>query len=348
MTIAVVGKYTVLKDAYKSLIRRGPGPRRGGQQRQGQPRRAWVESETFEGDPGVAEVRLAGVHGVASWCPAASASAGPRSKISARGAVRPRAPDPLFRHLLRHADGGDRGGAERGLGIKGASSTEFGPTMEPVVGLMTEWVKGNQRESRAAGDNLGGTMRLGAYEAILKPDSKVCEIYMASMDISELPPPSLRGQHRLSRGDRRRGAEVLRPVARRRPARDRRARRPPLVRRRAVSSGAEVAPLRPAPAVPQLHRRGDGTEPAGVDGGGPVRTRASHCGRKWPPVSHTYTALRLGPLGHRCELDSNPFLKNWFGRRTLFRTATSSSSSLIGCLGEFRRLSQPELRQDFR
>jgi CTP synthase len=69
-------------------------------------------------------------------------------------------------------------------GIKGASSTEFGATAEPVVGLMTEWVQGNERQTRTAGDNLGGTMRLGAYEAILKPDSKVCEIY-GSMDISE-------------------------------------------------------------------------------------------------------------------------------------------------------------------
>ncbi|MGZ3315273.1 MAG: glutamine amidotransferase-related protein, partial [Caulobacteraceae bacterium] len=69
-------------------------------------------------------------------------------------------------------------------GIKCASSTEFGETKEPVVGLMTEWVKGNQREQRAAGGELGGTMRLGAYEALLQPGSKVCEIY-GSTDISE-------------------------------------------------------------------------------------------------------------------------------------------------------------------
>jgi len=62
-------------------------------------------------------------------------------------------------------------------GIKGASSTEFGPALQPVVGLMTEWVKGNERHIRAAGDNLGGTMRLGAYEAVLKPGSMVSQIY---------------------------------------------------------------------------------------------------------------------------------------------------------------------------
>ena len=50
-----------------------------------------------------------------------------------------------------------------------ASSTEFGPTTHPVVGLMTEWTRGNEREIRAEGDDLGGTMRLGAYEAVLTP-----------------------------------------------------------------------------------------------------------------------------------------------------------------------------------
>jgi CTP synthase len=62
-------------------------------------------------------------------------------------------------------------------GVPKASSTEFGPTDEPVVGLMTEWVRGNQRESRQAGDDLGGTMRLGAYDATLTPGSRIAEIY---------------------------------------------------------------------------------------------------------------------------------------------------------------------------
>jgi CTP synthase len=69
-------------------------------------------------------------------------------------------------------------------GLTSASSTEFGPTPEPVVGLMTEWVKGNQLEKRDASGNLGGTMRLGAYQATLKPGSKVAEAY-GSTSISE-------------------------------------------------------------------------------------------------------------------------------------------------------------------
>ena len=69
-------------------------------------------------------------------------------------------------------------------GIKQASSTEFGPTSEPIVGLMTEWTRGAEREQRGVGDNLGGTMRCGAYEAILAKGSRVAEIYGAT-DISE-------------------------------------------------------------------------------------------------------------------------------------------------------------------
>ncbi len=62
-------------------------------------------------------------------------------------------------------------------GITGAGSTEFGAAMDPVVGLMTEWVRGNERELRSAEDNLGGTMRLGAYESHLAKGSRVREIY---------------------------------------------------------------------------------------------------------------------------------------------------------------------------
>jgi CTP synthase len=69
-------------------------------------------------------------------------------------------------------------------GIPDASSTEFGETPDAVVGLMTEWTRGNARETRAAGDNLGGTMRLGAYDAVLQPGTRVHEIY-GGLAISE-------------------------------------------------------------------------------------------------------------------------------------------------------------------
>jgi CTP synthase len=69
-------------------------------------------------------------------------------------------------------------------GMEEASSTEFGPTEEPVVGLLTEWVRGNDLVRRAEGGALGGTMRLGAYDAVLTPGSKVAEAYGA-VTISE-------------------------------------------------------------------------------------------------------------------------------------------------------------------
>ena len=62
-------------------------------------------------------------------------------------------------------------------GVAGANSSEFGETSEPVVGLLTEWLRGNALETRSASGDLGGTMRLGAYAAHLNPSSKIAQIY---------------------------------------------------------------------------------------------------------------------------------------------------------------------------
>jgi CTP synthase len=70
-------------------------------------------------------------------------------------------------------------------GIDRASSTEFGPTPEPVVGLMTEWLRGNMLEKRGADGDLGGTMRLGAYTAMLEKGSRISEVYGGATEISE-------------------------------------------------------------------------------------------------------------------------------------------------------------------
>ena len=61
--------------------------------------------------------------------------------------------------------------------LPGASSTEFGPCQDPVVGLMTEWLRGNQVELRGSEDDKGGTMRLGQYECRLRPGSRAMQIY---------------------------------------------------------------------------------------------------------------------------------------------------------------------------
>lgn len=68
--------------------------------------------------------------------------------------------------------------------IAKASTTEFGETAEPIVGLITEWMTEEGLQKRSASDDLGGTMRLGAYPAILANGSKVRDIYGAE-EISE-------------------------------------------------------------------------------------------------------------------------------------------------------------------
>ena len=177
VTIAVVGKYTVLKDAYKSLIE---ALAHGGVANNVKVNLDWVESETFEGDPNAAALRLSGVHGI--LVPGGFGERGAEGKIRAVQFAREHR-IPYF-GICFGMQMAVIEAARNVAGIPRASSTEFGETPEPVVGLMTEWVQGNERQTRAAGDNLGGTMRLGAYEAILKPDSKVCEIY-GDMAISE-------------------------------------------------------------------------------------------------------------------------------------------------------------------
>jgi CTP synthase len=71
-------------------------------------------------------------------------------------------------------------GARNMAGIADASTTEFGPTNEPVVGLITEWMTADGLQKREAGGDLGGTMRLGAYEAKLAGNSHVGAIYGAN------------------------------------------------------------------------------------------------------------------------------------------------------------------------
>ncbi|HTI66772.1 MAG TPA: CTP synthase [Caulobacteraceae bacterium] len=175
--IAVVGKYTVLKDAYKSLIE---ALIHGGLANNVRVQIDWVESELFEGEAGAAAARLEGVHGI--LVPGGFGERGAEGKIRAVQFARERNV-PYF-GICFGMQMAVIEAARNVAGIKGASSTEFGPALEPVVGLMTEWVRGNRLEVRGANDDLGGTMRLGAYEARLEPGSKVSAIYGGSV-ISE-------------------------------------------------------------------------------------------------------------------------------------------------------------------
>ncbi|ADZ70613.1 CTP synthase [Polymorphum gilvum] len=168
VTIAIVGKYTVLKDAYKSLIE---ALVHGGIANNVKVNLDWIESETFEKeDP---SPYLEGVAGI--LVPGGFGERGAEGKIAAAHFARTRNV-PYF-GICFGMQMAVLEAARNLAGIGKASSTEFGPAEEPVVGLMTEWTRGNEKEVRVAGDDLGGTMRLGAYPARLKAGSKIAEIY---------------------------------------------------------------------------------------------------------------------------------------------------------------------------
>jgi CTP synthase len=170
VTIAVVGKYTVLKDAYKSLIE---ALSHGGMANRVKVNLDWVESETFEGDDNAAATRLEGVHGI--LVPGGFGERGSEGKIRAAKFARER--DVPYFGVCFGMQMAVIEAIRNVAGLACASSTEFGPTTVPVVGLMTEWVRGNEREMRSGEDDLGGTMRLGAYDAVLAPGSKAAQVY---------------------------------------------------------------------------------------------------------------------------------------------------------------------------
>jgi CTP synthase len=177
VSIAIVGKYTALKDAYKSLIE---ALHHGGLANGVAVTFDWIEGEAFERDPAEVAERLENVHGI--LVPGAFGERGSEGMIRAVQFARERAV-PYFGICFGMQMAVIEAARNLG-GVPGASSTEFGPADDPVVGLMTEWVRGNAVEVRKADQDLGGSMRLGAYEAVLAPGSRVCEIYGQS-SISE-------------------------------------------------------------------------------------------------------------------------------------------------------------------
>ena len=178
VTIAVVGKYTELKDAYKSLIE---ALHHGGVANNVRVDLRWVESEKFEerGEKGWDD-ELVGVHGI--LVPGGFGERGTEGKIAAVKFARENNV-PYFGICFGMQMACIEAARDQ-AGLKGASSTEFGATKHPVVGLMTEWLKGNELEKRNAAGDLGGTMRLGAFQATLDPESRVARIY-GDTEISE-------------------------------------------------------------------------------------------------------------------------------------------------------------------
>ena len=168
VAIAVVGKYTGLRDAYKSLFE---ALTHGGVANRVRVDTRWIEADEIE-EKGTAGA-LEAVHGI--LVPGGFGERGVPGKIAAVEYARTRGVPYFgicFGMQLAVIET-----ARNLAGIAGAGSTEFGPCEDPVIGLMTEWDKDGAVERRNAGENLGGTMRLGAYEAVLAERSRVRSVY---------------------------------------------------------------------------------------------------------------------------------------------------------------------------
>lgn len=177
VNIAIVGKYTAMKDSYKSLIE---ALHHGGLANGVKVNLNWIDARAFDTDENSIGEVLSGMHAI--LVPGAFGDSGAEGKLKAIKYAREHNV-PYFGICF----GMQMACVEvaRNLaGLEGASSTEFGPCDHQIVGLMTEWVKGNEKVERKDDDDLGGTMRLGAYDAVLKEGSLAKEIYQ-SATISE-------------------------------------------------------------------------------------------------------------------------------------------------------------------
>ena len=178
VTIGVVGKYVGLQDAYKSL---NEALVHGGMANRVKVNIKWIDAEIFEGDDDAAIISaLEPMHGI--LVPGGFGERGSEGKISAVRFARER-DIPFFGICLGMQMACIEGA--RAAGFADASSTEFGPTDSPVVGIITEWMSKEGIQSREAGGDLGGTMRLGAYPAKLSANSHTSQIYGGAELISE-------------------------------------------------------------------------------------------------------------------------------------------------------------------
>ena len=170
VTIGVVGKYVGLPDAYKSL---NEALVHGGMANRVKVNIRWIDAEIFEQDDSDVAAQLEPLHGI--LVPGGFGTRGTEGKIASVRFARERKV-PFFGICLGMQMACVEG-ARNTAGIEGAASTEFGETSEPVVGIITEWMTPEGLEKREAGGDLGGTMRLGAYEALLAEGSKIAQIY---------------------------------------------------------------------------------------------------------------------------------------------------------------------------
>lgn len=167
--VGVVGKYVGLQDAYKSLQE---ALFHGGLANRVKVQVRWLDAELFEDDNDLAAT-LEPLHAI--LVPGGFGERGSEGKI---GSVRfAREHDVPFFGICLGMQMACIEAARNLAGIDSASTTEFGETNEPIVGLITEWMTEEGLQKRESGGDLGGTMRLGAYEACLQQGSKISEIY---------------------------------------------------------------------------------------------------------------------------------------------------------------------------
>jgi CTP synthase len=176
VTVGVVGKYVGLPDAYKSLHE---ALVHGGIANRVKVNIRWLDAELFERDEDPAE-QLEPMHAI--LVPGGFGERGSEGKIASVRFARERGVP--FLGICLGMQMACIEGARHTAGIAGASTTEFGTTDEPVVGLITEWMSTEGLQQRAADGDLGGTMRLGSYDAVLGGNSQVAAIY-GTTEISE-------------------------------------------------------------------------------------------------------------------------------------------------------------------
>jgi len=176
VTIGVVGKYVGLPDAYKSL---NEALIHGGLANRVKVKIQWIDAEVFERADSEIAALLEPMHGI--LVPGGFGERGTEGKIASVRFARERG-YPFFGICLGMQMACIEGA--RAAGIANASSTEFGETDEPVVGIITEWMSKEGLQKREEGGDLGGTMRLGAYPALLSPNSHAAALY-GSAEISE-------------------------------------------------------------------------------------------------------------------------------------------------------------------
>jgi len=175
VTIGVVGKYTGMKDAYKSLTE---ALVHGGIANRVKVNIQWLDAEEFERED--VAVRLEPMHGI--LVPGGFGERGSEGKIASVRFARER--DVPFFGICLGMQMACIEAARNQAGVSAAGTTEFGPTDEPVVGMITEWMSAAGLQVREAGGDMGGTMRLGAYPARLAGNSVAASIY-DSAEISE-------------------------------------------------------------------------------------------------------------------------------------------------------------------